>query len=418
MVKTKPREIEHNDEEHATARPWSLDTASKVKAGDNGVLILGHPPEVDYRMVSEPNWRLAVRCVNAQDECSGDEAQETNPSPAAAREDDAGDAIRTEAQCEICAKPLCGDGRQIEVVTTTLVGKIVNAEIFGVVCKACSLGSDFEVLANGSPIGRGPTYAERQDAMSTIAVTHHADGRRTAAAGDDGEAVDVSDLIQIGILRPDQDREDAADEIRENVERMKVQVGSPDLVGPAEFLSLMDSVTDDRMSEDFDREIREALDPVQLIDDAAKDLDRWEARLTIPEVAARILDQGHFAPVSAALWANRGGFGTITALARAASGVFARRALEKRLRGESPSETALHGEGYQEPPQRRSTDDISAPPTAADILRRALVESDTRYISSCSDPTEAARIEVRGANFVRSVLNRLLAEVESPAEDW
>lgn len=36
-----------------------------------------------------------------------------------------------------------------------------------------------------------------------IAVTHHADGRSTAAAGDDGEAVDVSDLIEARVLRLD-----------------------------------------------------------------------------------------------------------------------------------------------------------------------------------------------------------------------
>jgi len=274
----------------------------------------------------------------------GDETRETSPSPAAAREDDAVDAIRTEVQCEICAKPLCGDGRQVEVVITTLIGGIVDAKIVGIVCKVCSAGSEFEVLANGSPIGGGPSYQERRDA--------EADG----------------------------DFDDEAYERASN-------------------------------AVEIDQKIREALDPVQLIEDAAKDLDRWEAKLTIPEVAARILDQ-RFAPISAALWANRGGFGTITALARAASGVFARRALEKGLRGESPSEAALHGERPQESPQRWSEDAIPTPPTAVEILRRALVESDTRYISCCSDPIEIAKLEVRGANFVRSVLNRLLEEIE------
>ncbi len=237
------------------------------------------------------------------------------------------------------------------------------------------------------------------DGSTRVAVTHHADGGRTAAAGDDGEMVGVGDLIEAGVLKP--------------TDQHGVTAGGPK---PG------------------------ALDSYGVVEESWCDLDALVSEHTIPEIAEIILDQREFAAMYAAMWFDHIGRGSIHALARAAVAKSARRALKRRSEGPEPPESALSGERPQETPPptdqeplplagflklistegfldphyrdqaRRLLRDLG--PTAREVLRRALRESDTRNICSASDETDLQKAEVRGAGFVIRILNRLLAEVE------
>lgn len=57
------------DETIHTPPPWTNSTALPVRAGEGHRLLLGgDPPLVDCRVLSEANYQLAKRCVNAHDD--------------------------------------------------------------------------------------------------------------------------------------------------------------------------------------------------------------------------------------------------------------------------------------------------------------------------------------------------------------
>lgn len=50
-----------------TPAPWTDKTAAAAQAGDAVLLAGGRPFSVDVRVLSEPNYQLAMKAVNAHD---------------------------------------------------------------------------------------------------------------------------------------------------------------------------------------------------------------------------------------------------------------------------------------------------------------------------------------------------------------
>ncbi|AZO29382.1 hypothetical protein [Mesorhizobium sp. M1B.F.Ca.ET.045.04.1.1] len=54
-------------EHQHTPAPWTETTAVFIPAGDDRLMAGGRPFSVDCRVLSEPNYQLAMRAVNAHD---------------------------------------------------------------------------------------------------------------------------------------------------------------------------------------------------------------------------------------------------------------------------------------------------------------------------------------------------------------